>query len=63
MSAVPTRAVGDVVRTDHSTFINTVTIAYVGMTFLEVLVLAFGLSCFQLLLGTVDDSVVCLDWS
>jgi len=32
------------------------------MTFLEVLVLAFGLSCFQLLLGTFDNSVVCLDW-
>jgi len=61
MAAVPTCAVGDVVRAKTATFVDAVAIADVSMTFLEVLVLAFGLSRFQLLLGTFDNSVVCLD--
>ena len=57
-----TRAMGDVVRTDAAAFVYAVAIADVGVSDVELLVLAFGLSCFQLLLGTFDNSVVCLDW-
>lgn len=61
MAAVPTRAMGDIVRTDAAAFVYAVAIADVGVSDVELLVLAFGLSCFQLLLGTFDNSVVCLD--
>lgn len=62
MPTVFTRAVGDVVRTYDATFIDAVAVADVRVSDVELLVLAFGLSCFQLLLGTFDNSVVCLDW-